>query len=120
MLHKLESFLQSAKFPPKILVCYYPDVLQAKEKLFAGEELDDVFVGEIILEKLHSPEVHHYGTSPVPCAILLIYTTGYVLDCLPCMTTGWKSVEEQLSFLKDLQLKPDVVINLKVVVTISQ
>ena len=29
--------------------------------LFAGEALDDVFVGEMILEKLRSPEVHHYG-----------------------------------------------------------
>ena len=37
-----------------------------------------------------------------------------MLDCLPSMTTGWKSVEEQLSFLKEFHLKPDVIINLKV------
>lgn len=35
--------------------------LKAKEKLFSGEALDDAFVGEMILEKLHSPEAHHYG-----------------------------------------------------------
>ena len=39
---------------------------------------------------------------------------GYVLDCLPTATTGWKSVEEQLSFLREFELKPDVIINLKV------
>ena len=36
-------------------------LVKAKEKLFAGEALDDAFVGEMILEKLHSSEVHHYG-----------------------------------------------------------
>jgi len=46
--------------------------------------------------------------------IILLIILGYVLDCLPSMTTGWKSVEEQLSFLKELDLKPDVIINLKV------
>lgn len=90
--------------------------MQAKEKLFAGEELDDAFVGEMILEKLRSPEVHHYGTSPYFSNTPYVTSTllGYVLDCLPCMVAGWKSVEEQLSFLKDLHLKPDVIINLKV------
>ena len=34
---------------------------KAKEKLFAGEALDDAFVGEVIMEKLRSPEVYHYG-----------------------------------------------------------
>ena len=30
------------------------------------------------------------------------------------MTTSWKSVEEQFAFLRELDLKPDVIINLKV------
>lgn len=42
------------------------------------------------------------------------YFLGYVLDCLPSVAIGWKSVEEQISFLKELDLKPDVIINLKV------
>ena len=37
-----------------------------------------------------------------------------MLDCLPSVATSWKSVEEQISFLKESDLKPDVIINLKV------
>lgn len=43
------------------LLWYDIVIVKAKEKLFAGEVLDDVFVGEMIMEKLQSPEVHHYG-----------------------------------------------------------
>ena len=34
---------------------------QAKEKLLNGEELDESFVAEIIVDKLNSPEIKHYG-----------------------------------------------------------
>ena len=46
--------------------------------------------------------------------ILTLTILGYVLDCLPSVAIGWKSVEEQISYLKELDLKPDVIINLKV------
>ena len=46
-------------------------LIKAKEKLFAGEALDDAFVGEMISEKLRSPEVHHYGTY-VNCSTLYL------------------------------------------------
>ena len=35
---------------------------QAKQRLLKGEELDDVFVGQLIAEKLESSEIKHYGT----------------------------------------------------------
>lgn len=52
---------------------------QAKEKLLQGEELEESFVAEIILEKLNSPEIKHYGTLFFPsflhfphiCSVLL-------------------------------------------------
>lgn len=45
-------------------------VVKAEEKLLAGEELDDVFVGEMILEKLRSSEVYHYG---ILIMLLMVY-----------------------------------------------
>lgn len=34
---------------------------QAKERLLRGEELDESFVMDVILEKLNSQEIKHYG-----------------------------------------------------------
>ena len=39
---------------------------QAKQKLLSGEELDEAFVAQIIVEKLSSPEIKHYGEQD-PC-----------------------------------------------------
>eukprot|EP00731_Ephydatia_muelleri_P001087 Em0001g1087a len=73
--------------------------LQAKQRLLKGDELDDAFVGQLIAEKLASPEIKHYG---------------YVLDCLPCASQVWKSTEDQLNFIRGLELTPDVIVNLKI------
>ena len=48
---------------------------QAKAKLLQGEELEESFVIDIVLEKLNSPEIKHYGTymhvcvGIVPCRL---------------------------------------------------
>ena len=45
--------------------------------------------------------------------IFLVYL-GYAMDCFPSFDTSWKSVSEQIEFLKSLKQPPDVIINLKV------
>ena len=44
----------------------------------------------------------------------VILVLGYVLDCLPSFDETWKSVPEQIKFLKTLPQPPTVIINLKV------
>ena len=46
--------------------------------------------------------------------IRVFVNLGYVLDCLPSASEGWKSYRDQLHFLWDLEMKPDYIINLKV------
>ena len=50
------------------------------------------------------------------CCNFLMYfvTSGYVLDCFPSTSEGWKSYSGQLHYLRGLEMKPDYVINLKV------
>lgn len=43
-----------------------------------GEELDETFVVDIILEKLNSPEIKHYGT-------LYMYMHMYTYMCEICL-----------------------------------
>eukprot|EP00731_Ephydatia_muelleri_P001091 Em0001g1091a len=80
-------------------VCFVIFGKPAKQRLLKGDELDDAFVGQLIAEKLASPEIKHYG---------------YVLDCLPCASQVWKSTEDQLNFIRGLELTPDVIVNLKI------
>ena len=44
----------------------------------------------------------------------VILVLGYILDCLPSFDETWKSVPEQIKFLKTLPQPPTVIINLKV------
>ena len=48
---------------------------------------------------------------PVVFSLCLL---GYVLDCFPSASEAWRSVEEQLQLVSELNLSPDVIINLKV------
>ena len=55
-----------------IYTCIYIHVhctYQSKERLLCGEELDESFVMDIILEKLNSQEIKHYGT----CTYMYMY-----------------------------------------------
>lgn len=51
-------------------------------------------------DKLSSPEVRHYG---------------YVLDDFPTISNEAVSLEEQITMIKDNTMKPDFVINIKVI-----
>ncbi len=39
---------------------------------------------------------------------------GYVLDCLPTYNEHWKSIVEQIEYIKGFPLVPTIIINLKV------
>ncbi|CAI8010883.1 Adenylate kinase 9 [Geodia barretti] len=54
---------------------------------------------DIILDKLNSKEIKHYG---------------YVLDGIPTSSTDWKPVPNQVQLLQELDMPPDVIINLKI------
>ena len=41
---------------------------------------------------------------------------GYVLDGIPTSSTDWKPVPDQVQLLQELDMPPDVIINLKVLV----
>lgn len=39
---------------------------------------------------------------------------GYILDDYPCMNEEYMTVKEQMDLIKNLRIKPDFIINLKV------
>ncbi|MBN3311086.1 KAD9 kinase, partial [Amia calva] len=53
---------------------------------------------KLILEKLNSPEVEHYG---------------YVLSSLPSMSEDYLKIPEQIEMIRNLKLSPDFIINIK-------
>ena len=52
-------------------------------------------------------------SSIVQC-LFFLSLLGYVLDCFPSASEAWRGLEEQLQLVSDLDLSPDVIINLKV------
>ena len=48
--------------------------------------------------------------------IILFFTvySGYVLDCLPTGCEKWKNISEQIEFIRSIDIRPTIVINLKV------
>ena len=97
-------------------VVFFP--VQTEQILRSGKELSGRKVIQLITEKLLSPGVANYGTVTdallqlVLWIILLLLFPGYVLDCFP--VTEEMSIDEQLTFIRSLELNPDVIINLKV------
>ena len=45
----------------------------------------------------------------------MLLCAGYVLDGLPSTGRDWKSVSDQVQLLQDLDLPPDIIVNLKVI-----
>ena len=83
--------------------------------LFSGEEVGEELVARVIKNKLVSSEIQHYGKRRRRRSKMkVILVLGYVLDCLPSFDETWKSVPEQIKFLKTLPQPPTVIINLKV------
>ncbi|XP_056284243.1 adenylate kinase 9 [Pseudoliparis swirei] len=66
--------------------------------LSEGRSVAEDMVLQLILARLNSPDVEHYG---------------YVLSCLPFMSEECLKIHEQLELIKNLKLTPDFIINIK-------
>ncbi|XP_064915780.1 adenylate kinase 9 isoform X12 [Columba livia] len=72
--------------------------LKCQELLFKGQNISEELVTEMILKKIESPEVAHFG---------------YVLSGFPSLSEEYMTVPQQIEKIKNLKLKPDVLINIK-------
>ncbi|NXP56385.1 KAD9 kinase, partial [Heliornis fulica] len=72
--------------------------LKCQELLFKGQSISEELVTEMILKKIASPEVAHFG---------------YVLSGFPSLSEEYMTVSQQIDKIKNLNLKPDFLINIK-------
>ncbi|NXG57115.1 KAD9 kinase, partial [Hemiprocne comata] len=72
--------------------------LKCQELLFKGQSISEELVTEMILKKLESPEVAHFG---------------YILSGFPSLSEEYLTVPQQIEKIKNLKLKPDFLINIK-------
>ncbi|XP_067338079.1 adenylate kinase 9 [Channa argus] len=72
--------------------------IELLEILSEGKSIPEDMVLQLILARLNSPDVEHYG---------------YVLSCLPLMSEEYLKVHEQIELIKNLKLTPDFIINIK-------
>ncbi|NXN29984.1 KAD9 kinase, partial [Nycticryphes semicollaris] len=72
--------------------------LKCQELLFKGQSISEELVTEMILKKIESPEVAHYG---------------YILSGFPSLSEEYMTVSQQIEKIKNLKLKPDLLINIK-------
>ncbi|XP_068933174.1 adenylate kinase 9 [Petaurus breviceps papuanus] len=72
--------------------------IMLNDLLIKGQSIPDELVLRMLLEKLHSLEVIHFG---------------YVLSGLPSLSEDAVTVSEQIELIKNLSLKPDIIINIK-------
>ncbi|XP_018429496.1 PREDICTED: adenylate kinase 9 [Nanorana parkeri] len=68
------------------------------ELLYKGLSVQDELIVQMIVDKINSEEVAHYG---------------YVFCGLPSLSEEYMKITEQISLIKNLKLKPDVIINIK-------
>ncbi|XP_034018068.1 adenylate kinase 9 [Thalassophryne amazonica] len=66
--------------------------------LSEGRSIPENVVLQLILARLNSPDVEHYG---------------YVLSCLPFMSQEELKIQDQIELIKNLKLSPDFIINIK-------
>uniref|UniRef100_A0A8C3LXR3 Adenylate kinase 9 n=1 Tax=Chrysolophus pictus TaxID=9089 RepID=A0A8C3LXR3_CHRPC len=69
-----------------------------QELLSKGQSISEELVTEMILKKIESPEVAHFG---------------YVLSGFPSLSEEYMTVSQQMEKIKNLKLKPDFLINIK-------
>ncbi|XP_063245853.1 adenylate kinase 9 isoform X2 [Prinia subflava] len=72
--------------------------LKCQELLCQGQSVPEELVTEMILQKIESPEVAHFG---------------YVLTGFPSLSEEYMTVPQQIEKIMNLKLKPDVLINIK-------
>ncbi|XP_014636645.1 PREDICTED: adenylate kinase 9 [Ceratotherium simum simum] len=66
--------------------------------LVSGQSIPDELVTKLMLEKLNSLEVSHFG---------------YIITEIPSLSQDAMTTLEQIELIKNLNLKPDVIINIK-------
>ncbi|XP_042746128.1 adenylate kinase 9 [Lagopus leucura] len=71
---------------------------KCQELLFKGQSISEELVTEMILKKIESPEVAHFG---------------YVLSGFPSLSEEYMTISQQMEKIKNLKLKPDFLINIK-------
>ncbi|XP_068273051.1 adenylate kinase 9 [Nyctibius grandis] len=72
--------------------------LKCQELLFKGQSIPEELVTKMILKKIESPEVAHFG---------------YILSGFPSLSEEYMTVSQQIEKIKNLKLKPDFLINIK-------
>ncbi|NXN79903.1 KAD9 kinase, partial [Bombycilla garrulus] len=72
--------------------------LKCQELLCQGQSIPEELVTEMILQKIESPEVAHFG---------------YVLTGFPSLSEEYMTVPQQIQKIMNLNLKPDILINIK-------
>ncbi|NXY60910.1 KAD9 kinase, partial [Callaeas wilsoni] len=72
--------------------------LKCQELLCQGQSIPEELVTEMILQKIESPEVAHFG---------------YVLTGFPSRSEEYMTVPQQIEKIMNLKLKPDVLINIR-------
>ncbi|KAJ8355677.1 hypothetical protein SKAU_G00184710 [Synaphobranchus kaupii] len=72
--------------------------LKILQILNKGGNIPEEMVFNLILDRLQSPEVEHYG---------------YILSCLPSMSEDHLTTAEQIERLQNLKMSPDFIINIK-------
>ncbi|KAL0624029.1 Adenylate kinase 9 [Plecturocebus cupreus] len=66
--------------------------------LISGQSIPDELVIKLMLEKLNSPEVYHFG---------------YIITEIPSLSQDAMTTLQQIELIKNLNLKPDIMINIK-------
>uniref|UniRef100_A0A2K6GFB4 Adenylate kinase 9 n=1 Tax=Propithecus coquereli TaxID=379532 RepID=A0A2K6GFB4_PROCO len=66
--------------------------------LLSGQSVPDELITKLMLEKLNSPEVSHFG---------------YIITEIPSLSQDTMTTLQQIEVLKNLNLKPDIIINIK-------
>ncbi|XP_063152555.1 adenylate kinase 9 [Candoia aspera] len=72
--------------------------LKCKELLYQGQNVPEELVIKMLMNKLESPEINHFG---------------YVLCDFPSLSEDFMATPEQIEVIKNLKLKPDFLINIK-------
>ncbi|XP_073076898.1 adenylate kinase 9 isoform X2 [Manis javanica] len=72
--------------------------LMLQSLLLSGQSIPDELVTKLMLEKLNSREVSHFG---------------YIITEMPSLSQDAMTTLQQIELIKNLNLKPDVIINIK-------
>ncbi|XP_008067229.1 adenylate kinase 9-like [Carlito syrichta] len=72
--------------------------IMLQSMLTRGQSIPDELVTKLMLEKLNSPEVSHFG---------------YIITEVPSLSQDAMTTLQQIELIKNLNLKPDIIINIK-------